>query len=145
MYRGGGLPPKSMYSIYTAQGAQCNTSTTLYASYFPTECHKLEWVADKIIFSLCIVWWHSKVSRLFGHNIMHVIRRWSRKEFCALKLNEPLMLGTHTKSMIVHIIEGERRVASIRYAIVNMIFFLLNGIGFWEMWMQNKWGCNRKS
>ena len=31
--------------------------------------------------------------------------------------------------MIVHIIEGDRRVASIRYAIVNMIF-LLNGIGF---------------
>jgi hypothetical protein len=31
--------------------------------------------------------------------------------------------------MIVHIIEGDRRVASIRYAIVNMIFFL-NGIGF---------------
>ena len=36
MYRGGALPPKSLYSIYTAQGAQCNTSTTLYASYFPT-------------------------------------------------------------------------------------------------------------
>ena len=32
--------------------------------------------------------------------------------------------------MIIHIIEGDRRVASIRYAIVNMILFLLNGIGF---------------
>ena len=36
MYPGGALPPNSLYSIYTAQGAQCNTSTTLYASYFPT-------------------------------------------------------------------------------------------------------------
>jgi hypothetical protein len=35
MYRGGALPLKSLYSIYTAQEAQCNTSTTLYASYFP--------------------------------------------------------------------------------------------------------------
>jgi len=37
MYRGGALLPKSLYSIYTAQGAQCNTSTTLYASYSPTD------------------------------------------------------------------------------------------------------------
>ena len=33
MYRGGALPPNSLYSIYTAQGTQCNTLTTLYASY----------------------------------------------------------------------------------------------------------------
>jgi len=100
-----------------------DTSVFLFCKQKQGECHELEWVAGKIIFSLCIVCWHSKVSRLFGHNIIHVIRRRSRKEFCALKLNEPLMLGTHTKSMIVHIIEGERRVASIHYAIVNMIFF----------------------
>ena len=29
MYRGGALPPKSLYSIYTAQGAQCNKSTII--------------------------------------------------------------------------------------------------------------------
>ena len=45
------------------------------------------------------------------------------------------MLGTHTKSMIVHIIEGERRVTSIRYAIVNMIFFCLMVLVF------EKCGC----
>ena len=105
--------------------AIADTSVFLFCKQKQGECHGLEWVAGKIIFSLCIVCWHSKVSRLFGHNIMHVIRRWSRKEFCALKLNEPLRLGTHTENMIVHIIEGDRRVASIRYAIVNMIFFCL--------------------
>jgi hypothetical protein len=30
MYRGGALPPKSLYSIYTAQGAQCNTTHALH-------------------------------------------------------------------------------------------------------------------
>ena len=36
MYRGGTLPPKSLYSIYTAQGAQCNTSTS-YKGHNPRE------------------------------------------------------------------------------------------------------------
>jgi hypothetical protein len=30
MYQGGALPPKSLYSIYTAQGAQCNTTHALH-------------------------------------------------------------------------------------------------------------------
>jgi len=35
------LPSKPCTPIYTAQRAQCNTSTTLYASYLPTWYHEL--------------------------------------------------------------------------------------------------------
>ena len=36
IFRRGYLPYKPCTLIYTAQGAKCSTSTTLYASYFPS-------------------------------------------------------------------------------------------------------------